>query len=249
VSIYKKTRLDRLLVEAGLASSRAQAADLVRRGCVSVAGKAASKPGALVGADVPLAVSPDAAPYVSRGGLKLETALDAFALDPAGRIALDLGASTGGFTDVLLARGAAEVYAVDVGRGQLHQRLRGDPRVVVLEGTDARRLDASIIDRPVEAIVADVSFISLTLALPAALARAAQDAWLVALIKPQFEAGREAVGKGGVVRKAEDRQKAVARVRQYLEAQAGWTVLGVIPSPILGGSGNEEFLIGARHGA
>jgi 23S rRNA (cytidine1920-2'-O)/16S rRNA (cytidine1409-2'-O)-methyltransferase len=249
VSIYKKTRLDRLLVEAGLAPSRAQAADLVRRGCVTVAGRVASKPGALVSADAPLTVSPDAAPYVSRGGLKLEAALDAFGLDPAGRVALDLGASTGGFTDALLARGAASVYAVDVGRGQLHERLRADARVVALEETDARSLDASIVKEPIAAIVADLSFISLTLALPAALKLAVPDGWLVALIKPQFEAGREAVAKGGIVRNAEDREKAVARVWQFIEAQAGWAVLGVTPSPILGGSGNEEFLIGARHGA
>jgi 23S rRNA (cytidine1920-2'-O)/16S rRNA (cytidine1409-2'-O)-methyltransferase len=245
----QKKRLDQRLVEAGLAPSRTQAADLVRRGCVTVGGKAASKPGALVGTDAPLAVSPDAAPYVSRGGLKLERALDAFGLDPSGRVALDLGASTGGFTDVLLSRGAAKVHAVDVGRDQMHERFRADPRVVVLEGIDARDLDASILAEPVGAIVADVSFISLTLVLPAALRLAAAEAWLVALVKPQFEAGREAVGKGGIVRKAEDREKAVIRVRQFIEAQAGWAVLGVVPSPILGRSGNAEFLIGARHGA
>jgi 23S rRNA (cytidine1920-2'-O)/16S rRNA (cytidine1409-2'-O)-methyltransferase len=245
----QKKRLDQRLVEMGLAPSRAQAADLVRRGCVTVAGHAVSKPGALISNDAPLAVSPNAASYVSRGGLKLEAALDAFGLDPSGRVALDLGASTGGFSDVLLSRGASRVYAVDVGRGQLHERFRADPRVVVLEGTDARSLDAAIVADPVAAIVADVSFISLTLVLPAALRLAACDAWLVALIKPQFEAGREAVGKGGIVRKAEDRERAVARVRLHIEAQAGWSVLGVVPSPILGGSGNAEFLLGARYGA
>ncbi len=193
--------------------------------------------------------APRPALYVSRGGLKLEAALDAFGFDPKGRVALDVGASTGGFTDVLIARGAAKVYAVDVGRGQLHAKLRVNPRVVALEGTDARALDRPVIREEVTAIVADVSFISLTLALPAALRLAAPGAWLVALVKPQFEAGREAVGKGGIVRSEADRQKAVAKVRTFIEGEAGWTVVGEIASPIRGGSGNEEFLIGARHGA
>ncbi len=247
MSSYKKTRLDTLLVDCGLADTRARAADLIRRGAVRVGGVAAGKPGQLVGRDVALSVSPGAGDYVSRGGLKLKAALDAFGLTLEGRVALDLGASTGGFTELLLARGAARVYAVDVGRGQLHHRLRSDPRVVPLEATDARALDRSVVPEPVSAIVADVSFISLTLVLPAALALAAPGAWLVALIKPQFEAGREAVGKGGVVRKEEDRQRAVARVRAFMEAQPGWTVLGVIPSPIEGGSGNREFLLGAEY--
>ncbi|HEV7463092.1 MAG TPA: TlyA family RNA methyltransferase [Methyloceanibacter sp.] len=249
MSIYKKTRLDRLLVETGLAPSRAQAADLVRRGAVSVAGVPALKPGALVAAGAVLEVEPGASPYVSRGGLKLAAALDAFALEPAGRVALDIGASTGGFTDVLLARGAAKVYAVDVGRGQLHERLGVDPRVVGLEATDARTLDATIIAERVSAIVADVSFVSLTLVLPAALRLAGEGAWLVVLVKPQFEAGRAAVGRGGIVRQPADREKAVARVRTFIEGEGGWTILGEMTSPILGGSGNEEFLIGARHGA
>jgi 23S rRNA (cytidine1920-2'-O)/16S rRNA (cytidine1409-2'-O)-methyltransferase len=249
VPIYKKTRLDRLLVETGLAPTRSQAADLVRRGCVNVAGVTALKPGALVAADAALSVGPGASPYVSRGGLKLEAALDTFGLEPKGRVALDLGASTGGFTDVLLARGAAKVYAVDVGREQLHAKLRADPRVVVLEATDARSLDASILEEKLGAIVADVSFISLTLVLPAALRLAAPGAWLVALVKPQFEVGRAGVGKGGIVRDEAARKKALASVRDFIEGQGGWTVVGEIASPILGGSGNEEFLIGARHGA
>ncbi len=247
--IYKKTRLDRLLVENSLARSRAQAADLVRRGAVSVGGQPALKPGALVAPDAILEVEPGASLYVSRGGFKLAAALDAFGLDPAGRVALDIGASTGGFTDVLLARGAAKVYAVDVGRLQLHEKLRADPRVVGLEATDARHLDASIVKDKVTAIVADVSFISLTLVLPAALRLAAEGAFLVVLVKPQFEAGRAAVGKGGIVRDPAEREKAVARVRTFIEGEGGWTVIGEIASPILGGSGNEEFLIGARHGA
>ncbi len=161
-------------------------------------------------------------------------------------MALDIGASTGGFTDLLLTRGAAKVYAVDVGRDQLHAKLRADPRVVALEATDSRSLDRALVQEPVGAIVADVSFISLTLALPAPLSLAAPGAWLVALVKPQFEAGRKAVGKGGIVRSEAEREKAVTRVWEFLESR-GWRVLGVIPSPILGRGGNAEFLIGARH--
>jgi 23S rRNA (cytidine1920-2'-O)/16S rRNA (cytidine1409-2'-O)-methyltransferase len=245
VSSYKKKRLDRLLAERGLAATRSRAADLIRRGCVKVAGEPALKPGALVPPDAELAVAPEASPYVSRAGLKLEAALAAFGFEAEGGIALDLGASTGGFTDLLIARGAAKVYAVDVGHGQLHAKLAANPKIVSLEGTDARALDRSVIGEPISAIVADVSFISLTLVLPAALRLAAPVAWLVALVKPQFEAGRDAVGKRGIVRKAADREMAVARVRRCIEA-AGWAVLGVIPSPIPGGSGNQEFLIGAR---
>jgi 23S rRNA (cytidine1920-2'-O)/16S rRNA (cytidine1409-2'-O)-methyltransferase len=248
MSIYKKTRLDQLIVDSGLAPTRSRAADLVRRGAVSVAGVRALKPGALVRRDVALAVDQSASPYVSRGGIKLAATLDAFGFSPEGRVALDLGASTGGFTDVLLARGAAKVYAVDVGRGQLHERLCADPRVVALEATDARRLDATRIKDPVGAIVADVSFISLTLVLPAAFRLAESEAWLVALVKPQFEAGRETVGKSGIVRDAAKREEAVAKVRDFVE-KSGWTVVGEIASPIRGGSGNEEVLIGAYHGA
>ena len=198
--------------------------------------------------DAELRLSPEACLYVSRGGEKLEAALDEFGFDPKGRVALDIGASTGGFSDVLVARGAAKIYAVDVGRGQLHAKLRVNPKVISLEGTDARTLDRSVIREEVTAIVADVSFISLTLALPAALRLAAPGAWLVALVKPQFEAGRPAVGKGGIVRKPAERKKAVEKIRDFIE-EAGWTVIGEIASPILGGSGNVEFLIGARHGA
>jgi 23S rRNA (cytidine1920-2'-O)/16S rRNA (cytidine1409-2'-O)-methyltransferase len=245
----QKKRLDRLLVDKGLAATRSRAADLVRLGSVSVGGVTALKPGLMVAPDSNLAVSAGASPFVSRGGLKLAAALDRFGLDPKGRIALDIGASTGGFTDVLLARGAARIFAVDVGRDQLHPKLRHDAKVVVLEATDARSLDAEIINEPVSAIVADVSFISLIKALPAALRLAAPGAWLVALVKPQFEAGREAVGKGGIVRDADARVKAVAEVRKFIDGAPGWTVFAEMPSPILGGSGNEEVLIGARHGA
>ena len=247
--IYKKKRLDQLLVDSGIAPSRSRAADLIRRGQVSVAGRPERKPGALVAAGATIAVNPEACSYVSRGGLKLAAALDAFGFDAKGRVALDLGASTGGFTDVLIARGAAKVYAVDVGKGQLHAKLRANPRVIALEGTDARALDRTLIGEAVSAIVADVSFIGLALVLPAALRLAAPGAWLVALIKPQFEAGREAVGKGGIVRREADRLKAVAKIRKFVGEQPGWAVVGFIASPITGGSGNEEFLIGARHGA
>jgi 23S rRNA (cytidine1920-2'-O)/16S rRNA (cytidine1409-2'-O)-methyltransferase len=198
-----------------------------------------------VTSDAELAVSPEACAYVSRGGLKLAAALDAFGFDPIGTVALDIGASTGGFTDVLIARGAAKIYAVDVGRGQLHAKLTVNPKIIVMEGTDARALDRQVIREEVTAIVADVSFIGLPLALPAALGLAVPGAWLVALVKPQFEAGRAAIGKGGIVRNEADRRKAVEKVRAFIE-DAGWTVVGEIASPILGGSGNAEFLIGAR---
>jgi 23S rRNA (cytidine1920-2'-O)/16S rRNA (cytidine1409-2'-O)-methyltransferase len=246
VPIYKKKRLDQLLVERGLAPSRSRAADLVRRGCVKAGDTVATKPGALFGEDAALAVTGDAGLAVSRGGLKLAAALDAFGLDPKGRICLDIGASTGGFTEVLLERGAAKAYAVDVGRGQLHKRLAADARVVSLEATDARTLDSHLIPEQAGVIVADVSFISLTQALPAALRLAAPGAFLIALVKPQFEAGREAIGKGGIVRDAAARQAALARVRDFVAQQPGWTVIGEMPSPITGGSGNEEFLLAAR---
>ena len=159
---------------------------------------------------------------------------------------MDIGASTGGFTEVLLERGAAKAYAVDVGRGQLHKRLAADARVVSLEATDARTLDSHLIPEQAGVIVADVSFISLTQALPAALRLAAPGAFLIALVKPQFEAGREAIGKGGIVRDAAARQTALARVRDFVAQQPGWNVIGEMPSPITGGSGNEEFLLAAR---
>ncbi len=247
--IYKKKRLDRIMVDRGLAATRSRAADLIRLGAVTVDGATAAKPGMLLLPDAALAVAADASPYVSRGGLKLAAALDGFGLDPKGLIALDIGASTGGFTDVLLARGASRVFAVDIGSGQLHERLRQDPRVVALEGTDARRLDTGLVTETPGAIVADLSFISLTKALLPALRLAAPGAWLVALVKPQFEAGREAIGKGGIVRDSAARARAVAAVRAFIEAEPGWVVFAEMPSPIPGGSGNEEILIGARHGA
>jgi 23S rRNA (cytidine1920-2'-O)/16S rRNA (cytidine1409-2'-O)-methyltransferase len=184
--------------------------------------------------------------YVSRGATKLVAGLDAFRIDPAGKNCLDIGASTGGFTDVLLERGARQVVAVDVGHGQLDWRLRTDPRVLVLERTNARHLTAEALPGAPALVVCDASFIGLRTVLPAALGLAAPAAELVALIKPQFEAGPEAVGKGGVVRDAAVHEAVCASVRDWLEATLGWTVLGLVPSPILGPKGNREFLIGAR---
>ena len=242
-----RIRLDAALTERGLVASRSRARDLILRGAVRVDGRTAAKPGELVGPEQALEVPPAAAQIVSRAGEKLMPALQHFAFPVEGAVALDAGASTGGFTEALLAAGAAKVYAVDVGRAQLHPRLAADPRVVSLEGTDARSLSPTLVPEPVTAIVADVSFISLLKVLPAALALAAPSAWAIALVKPQFEAGREAVGSGGIVRDAAAREAAVARIRDFLQ-EAGWRVAGVMPSPLPGKDGNEEFLIGARHG-
>ncbi len=246
VETTDRSRLDQALVNRGLAPTRSQARDLVKRGCVSVSGRPAAKPSQNVGPGDTIEVAAGAQPYVSRGGLKLAAALDAFGLDPAGLIALDIGASTGGFTHVLLERGARRVFAVDVGHGQLHPSIVADPRVTSFEGLDARILDLRIIGEPPDAIVADVSFVSLTKALETAVDLAAPGAWLVALIKPQFEVGREAIGKGGVVRDETARTEAAEKVHAWLANQPGWRVLGIIPSPVAGGSGNIEMLIGAR---
>jgi 23S rRNA (cytidine1920-2'-O)/16S rRNA (cytidine1409-2'-O)-methyltransferase len=194
----------------------------------------------------PLAVRGQDHPWVSRGGLKLAHGLDHFGLDPSGRVALDIGASTGGFTDVLLVRGAARVHAVDVGHGQLAWKLRSDPRVVVHEKTNARHLTREQIGEQPGAVVCDASFIGLATVLPAALDLSAPDAWAVALIKPQFEAGPEAVGSKGVVRDPAIHAMVCERVREWWEARPGWTVLGIVESPITGPEGNREFLIGAR---
>lgn len=242
----EKQRLDGALVERGFAPTRSQARDLIKRGCVTVDGATIAKAGHVVGDSAVIEVQAGAQPYVSRGGLKLAAALAAFGFDPAGVVAIDVGASTGGFCDVLLKRHAAKVYAVDVGRGQLHPAIACDSRVVMLEGQDARRLDRSIIAEPAGAIVVDVSFVSLTKVLGAALALAAPGAWLVALVKPQFEVGREEIGKGGIVRDASARERAVEHVRGWVCAHDGWRVVGVISSPIAGGSGNVEMLLGAR---
>ncbi len=242
----KRRRLDQLLVERGLAESRARAQALVLAGLVQSGSRRLEKPGQLLAPDAPLQVRGRDHPWVSRGGVKLAHALDRFAIDPEGLICLDVGASTGGFTDVLLARGAARVYAVDVGRGQLAWRLRNDARVVVLERTNARRLTGRQVPEPVNLVVCDVSFIGLDKALPAPLALTAENAGLIALIKPQFEVGRAQVERGGVVRDPGARQAAVERISAWLSALPGWRVLGWCESPITGPEGNVEYLIAAR---
>jgi 23S rRNA (cytidine1920-2'-O)/16S rRNA (cytidine1409-2'-O)-methyltransferase len=238
-----RRRLDVALVERGLFDSRAKARAAIEAGRVMVGGVVALKPAEPVDDDVVLAAEP-AHPWVGRGALKLARALELWPLSLAGAVVLDVGASTGGFTEVCLAAGAARVYAVDVGRGQLHASLAGDPRVVSLEATDARTLSVSLIPEPVDVIVSDVSFIGLAKVLPAALALARDGADLVTLVKPQFEVGPARVGKGGLVRDAAAHADAVEGVRDFLEA-SGWSVLAVADSPITGADGNREFLLRA----
>lgn len=238
-------RLDSRLVAEGLAPTRSRARDLILRGFVRVDGEVCDRPGRDCPSSAAIELTNGAPRFVSRGAEKLVVALDSFAFDPRGLVALDIGASTGGFTEVLLQRGSRRVYAVDVGSAQLHPTLSADDRVVSLERTDARSLTADAFDEPIGAIVADVSFISLTKALGPALALAANPCWRVALIKPQFEVGPDLVGSGGVVRDATARDATVDAVRRWIAEQAGWRVAGVMPSPILGGSGNVEYLLGA----
>jgi 23S rRNA (cytidine1920-2'-O)/16S rRNA (cytidine1409-2'-O)-methyltransferase len=242
----QKQRLDQLIVDRGLAESRAKAQALVLAGAVWSEDRRLEKPGQPIAADAPLEVRGRPHPWVSRGGVKLAHALDHFAIDPAGRVALDIGASTGGFTDVLLQRGAALVFAVDVGHGQFDWKLRNDPRVVVLERTNARHLTTAEITEPPGIVVCDASFIGLETVLPASLGLAAPGADLVALVKPQFEVGRGRVGKGGVVRDAALHDEVCQRIGTWLAAQPGWQVGGLTESPILGPEGNKEFLIHAR---
>jgi 23S rRNA (cytidine1920-2'-O)/16S rRNA (cytidine1409-2'-O)-methyltransferase len=238
-------RLDIALVTRGHAPTRSRARDLIVRGLVSVDGAAAIKPAMLVKSAAIIAITGDDAFAASRGSVKLRAALDGFNFDPAGRVALDIGSSTGGFTELLLARGAAKVYAIDVGRDQLLPRLKSDPRVVSLEGQDSRTIDATLIAQPITAIVADVSFISLRKAMPAALALAAPGAWLAALVKPQFEVGLKGIGKGGIVRDEVARLAAFETIARWLKDDMGWLVMPPIVSPIAGGSGNTEYLLGA----
>ena len=242
-----KLRLDRLLVERGHVESRSLAQSLIMAGRVFSAERRLDKPGQLVPREIALELREPEHPWVSRGGVKLAAALDRFDIDPEGRVALDIGASTGGFTDVLLSRGARKVYAVDVGHGQLAWKLRNDARVAVSERTNARYLSRAQVPEPVELIVCDASFIGLTVVLPAALALAAPDARLVALIKPQFEVGKGRVGKGGVVRDPALHAEVCQTVRAWLDGLAGWTTLGIVESPIDGADGNKEFLIAARY--
>ncbi len=238
-----RKRADLLLVERGLFASRARAQEAIEAGLVRADGAPVRKASQALAVEARLEASP-AHPWASRGGLKLAAALDAFGLDPAGRLCLDVGASTGGFTDVLLSRGARAVVAVDVGHGQLDARLSADARVRGLEGRDARGLTPADFEAPPEALVCDVSFISQRLVLPAVLPLAAPAAWLVTLVKPQFEVGPARLVKGLVKDEAALAQACDA-VRAAVEA-LGWTPLGLIPSPILGGEGAREFLLGAR---
>jgi 23S rRNA (cytidine1920-2'-O)/16S rRNA (cytidine1409-2'-O)-methyltransferase len=241
-----RRRLDQLLVERGLAESRTRARALIEAGLVLADHRRADKPSLALAPDAALEVTGTDHPWVSRGGVKLAAALDHFGIDPTGATALDIGASTGGFTDVLLARGAARVYAVDAGHGQLALKLRRDPRVIVLERQNARHLTPAEIPEAVGLITCDASFIGLETILPAPLALAAPEAMLVALIKPQFEVGPGRTGKGGVVRDAVLQAEICDRIARWLGARPGWRVLGIIDSPVAGGDGNREFLIAAR---
>ncbi len=236
-------RLDQALVAAGLTGSRARAQELIAAGVVRVAGKPAKKPSQKV-ADEALSLTENPNPYVSRAALKLAHALSTFQLSPEGAIALDVGASTGGFTQVLLEAGALKVYALDVGHGQLHPKLSADPRVVNLEGINAKSIPEGAVPA-VDFIVTDVSFISLTKALPMALGLAKSSAKFIGLIKPQFEVGRANIGKSGIVKDSAAKAKARADVRAFLEAE-GWAITHAAESPILGQHGNQEFLIAAE---
>jgi 23S rRNA (cytidine1920-2'-O)/16S rRNA (cytidine1409-2'-O)-methyltransferase len=240
-----KQRADVALVERGLADSRTRAQALILAGLVFSGEQRVTKAGDLVKAGQPLELRGQDHPWVSRGGVKLAHALAHFGLSPKDRICLDIGASTGGFCDVLLHYGAAKVYAVDVGHGQLAWKLRNDPRIVVRERVNARYLDATQIPEPVEAVVCDASFIGLRTVLPAALSLAMPGAFAVALIKPQFEVG-PAIAKGGVVRDAAVHGRVCNEIRAWWSELPGWQVLGVEPSPLLGPEGNREFLIAAR---
>lgn len=238
-----RPRLDELLVRRGDFPTRSRARDAIERGTVRVDGKAVTKPGQGVAETAAIAIDDPARAYVSRAALKLIAGLDHFSFDPAGCLALDIGASTGGFTQVLLDRGARHVTAVDVGHGQLAPQLGTDPRVSAMEGLNARDLTRAHLATAPDFLVCDVSFISLRLALPAALDLAARGARGLFLVKPQFEAGREAIGKGGLLRDAEAGPRVAEELRIWLDAVPGWRAIGLCPSPIEGGDGNREFLL------
>jgi len=239
----QRQRLDQALVLRGLAESRTRAQALIRAGLVRIEGEVAVRPSEPVTSESAIQLTGRDHPWVSRGGIKLHHALNIFAVDAAGLVCLDVGASTGGFTDVLLARGAARVYAVDVGREQLAPRLRADPRVISLEGTDARRLSSRLLPEPVDLLVCDASFISLSKLLSVPLEFVRPGGRLVALVKPQFEVGPQGVGKGGVVRDETLRRRALTEVVGWLCGQPGWRILGEVDSPIAGEAGNREFLV------
>ncbi len=237
-------RADVFLVSHGFAASRAEAQAAIRAGNVEADGHKVTKPAQRLHASMNISYEP-AHPYVSRGGVKLAAALDHFSLSPQGRLCLDIGASTGGFTQVLLERGATRVYAVDVGHGQLHPRISSDPRVKRVEGMNARDLTAAKVPEPPQVITADVSFISLKLAVPPALHLASPDAWAVLLVKPQFEVGPLGVSRRGIVKDDDLREAALADVTAWVKSQ-GWQVLGSMDSPIPGGEGNREYLLAAK---
>ncbi|KAB7644131.1 TlyA family RNA methyltransferase [Polymorphobacter fuscus] len=243
-----KTRIDQLLAERGLAESRTRAQALILAGLVYVGTRKVAKAGEMVAADAEVTVKGRDHPWVSRGGVKLAHGLDHFGWEVAGAVAIDVGSSTGGFTDVLLSRGAARVFAVDSGTNQLAWKLRSDPRVVVLEQLSARLLTPEHIPEPVDLIVCDASFIGLAKVLAVPMGFARPGARLLALIKPQFEAGKAEVGKGGVVRDPAVHDRVCAEVAAWLGAQDGWRVLGVERSPITGPEGNVEFLIAGERG-
>lgn len=242
----RKVRLDALLVERGLAESRTQAQQYIRAGWVRQQGAILDKPGMSLPADAPIELTGKPHPYVSRGGVKLAAALDEFGLDPTGQRALDVGASTGGFTDCLLQRGAEHVTAVDVGHNQLAWKLRSDPRVTALENHNARSYEPGLVAEPVGCLVMDVSFISATQVLPGVWPHLREGGWGVVLVKPQFEAGREAVEKGGLVRDEAVRQACLAKVSQCLSVELGAMLLGSMDSPIEGPAGNREYLLAFR---
>lgn len=236
-------RLDQLLVTLSLFASRSRARDAIQRGTVTVDGKVVTKAGALFTEEAQIGIDDPAQDYVSRAALKLVAALDHFQLDPQGQHCLDVGASTGGFTEVLLQRGAAHVTSIDVGHGQMHPRISADPRVTGMEGLNARNLTADDIGAPISFIVSDVSFISLKLALAPALELAEPGARAVLLVKPQFEAGRDAIGKGGLLKDPSSAPAVAAELERWFVEDMGWRSLGLIPSPIAGGDGNHEFLL------
>lgn len=238
-------RADVFLVEQGYAKSRSEAQAAIKAGLVKAGGALLVKPSQSITANVAIEYCKPH-PFVSRAAGKLAAALDRFALSPQGRVCLDLGASTGGFTQVLLERGAAKVYALDVGHGQMDPDLARDPRVCLRERTNARDLTASDLPEPVTALTVDLSFISLKLALPPALSLAAAGTWAVILVKPQFEVGRAAIGKGGIVRNQDAREAALKGIVDFVGATPGWRALGITESPVPGGDGNIEYLLAAR---
>lgn len=246
MSKIEKSRVDQLLVDRGLVESKAKAQALIMAGKVYSDTVRMDKPGHKVSVEIPLEVKGQDHPWVSRGGVKLAHGLEHFSINPTGMTCLDVGASTGGFTDVLLQNGARKVYAVDVGHGQLAWKLREDVRVVVLEKTNARHLTLEQIPEPISLIVCDASFIGLQTVLPASLELAASGAYLIALIKPQFEVGKDQIGKGGVVRDPELHQAVCEKIKNWLDGFDGWGVIGITESPLKGPEGNIEFLIAAR---